>query len=183
MPLTLRIISARTLFALLSDYATETRKQKQDRLKAAAEADVKGKERDPSKKPKLIKFGINHIATLVEKKKAKLVVIAHDVDPIELVLWLPVLCRRMDVPYCIVKGKARLGALVNKKTATAVALTEVKPQHVHQLEQFIANIRPSYNDASIASLEKWGGGVMGYKHNTLLKKRQRAAQRELTAKA
>lgn len=29
--------------------------------------------------------------------------IAHDVDPIELVVWLPALCRKMNVPYCIVK--------------------------------------------------------------------------------
>ena len=36
-------------------------------------------------------------------------VIAHDVDPIELVIWLPALCRKMGIPYCIVKGKARLG--------------------------------------------------------------------------
>lgn len=38
-------------------------------------------------------------------------VIAHDVDPIELVVWLPTLCRIMEVPYCIVKGKSRLGAV------------------------------------------------------------------------
>jgi len=41
--------------------------------------------------------------------KAQLVVIAHDVDPIELVVWLPALCRKMGVPYAIVKGKSRLG--------------------------------------------------------------------------
>ncbi|KAL0650747.1 hypothetical protein Bca4012_093438 [Brassica carinata] len=35
----------------------------------------------------------------------KVVVIAHDVDPIELVVWLPALCRKMEVPYCIIKGK------------------------------------------------------------------------------
>ena len=38
-------------------------------------------------------------------------VIAHDVDPIELVVWLPALCRKMEVPYAIVKGKSRLGAV------------------------------------------------------------------------
>ena len=38
------------------------------------------------------------------QNKARLVVIAHDVDPIELVVWLPALCRKMEVPYCIVKG-------------------------------------------------------------------------------
>jgi large subunit ribosomal protein L7Ae len=36
-----------------------------------------------------LKFGLNHVTTLVENKAAKLVVIAGDVDPIELVLWLP----------------------------------------------------------------------------------------------
>ena len=49
---------------------------------------------------------------LVETKKAQLVLIANDVDPIELVLFLPALCRKMGVPYCIVKNKARLGRVV-----------------------------------------------------------------------
>jgi len=64
-----------------------------------------------------LKFGLNHITHLVEEKKAKLVIIAHDVDPIETVLWLPALCRKQDVPFCFVKGKARLGKLVNKKNS------------------------------------------------------------------
>ncbi len=46
-----------------------------------------------------------------EQGKAQLVVIAHDVDPIELVVWLPALCRKMGVPYAIVKGKSRLGSV------------------------------------------------------------------------
>ena len=55
------------------------------------------------KKPVVVKYGLNHITGLVESKKASLVVIAHDVDPIEMVVWLPALCKRMDVPYVIVK--------------------------------------------------------------------------------
>lgn len=31
----------------------------------------------------------------------------------------------MGVPYCIVKGKSRLGALVHRKTCTCLALTNV----------------------------------------------------------
>jgi Ribosomal protein L7Ae/L30e/S12e/Gadd45 family len=37
-----------------------------------------------------------------EPKNPALVVIAHDVDPIELVIFLPALCRKMGVPYGIV---------------------------------------------------------------------------------
>lgn len=44
----------------------------------------------------------------------------------QLVLFLPALCRKMGVPYCIVKGKARLGRLVRRKTCTSVALTNIE---------------------------------------------------------
>ena len=49
-------------------------------------------------------------SNLIEQNKARLVITAHDVDPIESVVWLPTLCWKMEIPYCIVKGKARLGA-------------------------------------------------------------------------
>jgi large subunit ribosomal protein L7Ae len=62
---------------------------------------------------------------LVDSKKAQLVVIAHDVDPIELVFFLPALCRKMEVPYCIIKGNDRLGCLVRRKTCTTVAFSQV----------------------------------------------------------
>lgn len=51
----------------------------------------------------VVKFGLNHVTDLIEASKAQLVIIAHDVDPIELVLWLPALCKKMNVPYFIVK--------------------------------------------------------------------------------
>lgn len=44
----------------------------------------------------------------------------------QVVLFLPALCRKMGVPYCIIKGKARLGRLVRRKTCTAIALTQVQ---------------------------------------------------------
>ena len=52
-------------------------------------------------------------------------VIAHDVDPLEIVLFLPALCRKMGVPYCIIKGKARLGQVVRRKTCAALCLSQV----------------------------------------------------------
>merc|ERR1712122_71117 len=57
-----------------------------------------------------------------KQEKASLVIIAHDVDPLEIVLFLPALCRKMGVPYCIVKNKARLGRVVRRKTAACLAL-------------------------------------------------------------
>lgn len=57
----------------------------------------------------------------VENGKAQLVAIAHDVDPIELVVWLPALCKKMGVPYCIVKVRPRMAiAVANQCTVHAI---------------------------------------------------------------
>ena len=65
-------------------YRPETKAEKKARLTAKAEKKAEGKEDTPGKKPILVKYGLNHITSLVENKKAQLVVIAHDVDPIEV---------------------------------------------------------------------------------------------------
>ena len=91
-------------------YQPEDKAAKADRLKAIAEG---GKKDD--KAPHVIKFGLKHVTYLIESKKAKLVCIASDVDPVELVVWLPALCKKMDVPYCIVKDKSRLRGLLLDK--------------------------------------------------------------------
>jgi large subunit ribosomal protein L7Ae len=155
---------ASTLFRLLSHYRPESGAEKKNRLLAKAEAEEKNAAVQQGKKPKTVKFGLNHVTDLVEQKKAKLVVIAHDVDPVELVVWLPALCRKMDVPYCIVKGKARLGQLVFKKTSAVLALTEVNKEDQAKLDQLVSSCKLMYND-DVAHLKKWGGGVMGTKAN------------------
>jgi ribosomal protein L7Ae-like RNA K-turn-binding protein len=132
---------ASNLFRLMSRYRPESSTEKKERLVAAAASEAKDQDVKQGAKPKHIKYGLNHITDLVESKKAKLVVIAHDVDPIELVVWLPALCRKMDVPYCIVKGKARLGQMVYKKTAAVLAITEVNKEDQSKLDQLVQNYR------------------------------------------
>merc|ERR1712187_901465 len=99
-----------------------------------------------TKKPVVLKYGLNHVTTLVENKEAKLVIIAHDVEPIELVCWLPALCKKKDVAYCIIKGKGRLGQLVHKKSASCVAITSVKKEDQHDLETLMDNFKAQFND-------------------------------------
>lgn len=60
--------------------------------------------------------------------------IAHDVDPLEVMIFLPALCRKKNVPFCFVRGKARLGKLVHTKTATCVALTEVRKEDLQDFD-------------------------------------------------
>lgn len=74
------------MFKILEKYRPETKLQKSARLKARAEAKVAGKDDAPPKKPNTLKAGCNTVTKLIEQKKAQLVVIAHDVDPIEVII-------------------------------------------------------------------------------------------------
>jgi large subunit ribosomal protein L7Ae len=71
----------------LHKYRPETKRAKRKRLLAAAQAKTENKDAAPAetKKPNVVKYGLKHITGLVEQKKAKLVIIAHDVDPIEVI--------------------------------------------------------------------------------------------------
>merc|ERR1719444_713466 len=75
--------------------ATLLRLLKKYRLMEMAQQKKDGQE-VKTKKPQVLKYGLNHVTTLIENKTAKLVVIAHDVEPIEMVCWLPALCRKKD---------------------------------------------------------------------------------------
>lgn len=173
---------ATNLFSLLMKYRPEDAAQKKERLTGMAEAEAAGKDVE-SKKPVVVKFGINHITYLIEQGKAQLVCIAHDVDPIELVVWLPALCKQMNVPYCIVKGKARLGAVVHKKTATALCLTAIKNEDKLEFSKLVEAIKASYNDVFSKTKKTWGGGIMGVKSQAKTAAREKIIARELAQRA
>merc|ERR1712080_196585 len=123
--------------------------------------------------------GINKIVNLVERKKAQLVVIAHDVEPIEVVVFLPALCRKMDVPYCIVKGKARLGRVVHRKTATCLALAQINPEDRASLNKLLEAIRTNFNERYEELKRHWGGGILGAKSRARISKMERLKAKEL----
>ncbi|ODQ63114.1 60S ribosomal protein L8-B [Nadsonia fulvescens var. elongata DSM 6958] len=172
--------TAAQTFKLINQYRPESKLEKKERLtrEAAAIADGKTKE-DVSSKPYVVKYGLNHVVSLVENKKASLVLIADDVDPVELVVFLPALCRKMGVPYAIIKGKARLGTVVHQKTAAVLALTEVKSEHKAALSTLVSTIQANFASKYEDSRRKWGGGIMGAKANAKIAKKQREQETAL----
>merc|ERR1719453_1652652 len=171
---------AAQLLRLLKKYRPETKEAKKARLMELAQAKKDGKDTQ-SKKPTVLKYGLNHVTTLVESKAAKLVVIAHDVDPLETVCWLPALCRKKDVPYCIIKGKGRLGQLVHKKAASCIALTTVRQEDKHDLDKLADNFKAQFNDNAEVR-RRWGGGIMGIKSQHVMQRREKAIQIEQAKK-
>ncbi|MCG2865408.1 MAG: 50S ribosomal protein L7Ae [Vulcanisaeta sp.] len=72
-----------------------------------------------------IRKGTNEVTKAVERGLAKLVLIAEDVDPPEIVAHLPILCEEKGVPYIYVPSKERLGkaaGLQNTPSASAVII-------------------------------------------------------------
>ena len=137
--------TATQLVKLAPKYRPETKQEKHQRLLARAEKKAAGKGDVPTKRPPVLRAEVNTVTTLVENKKAQLVVIAHDVGPTELAVFLPALCRKVGVPYCI-KGKAQLGRLIHRKTCTTAAFIQVNSEDKSALAKLVEAIRTNYND-------------------------------------
>lgn len=56
-----------------------------------------------------VRRGTNETTKVVEKGIAKLVIIAEDVEPEEIVMHLPVLCEEKNIPYVYTPSKLELG--------------------------------------------------------------------------
>ncbi|KAG0265395.1 60S ribosomal protein L8B [Mortierella polycephala] len=107
-----------------------------------------------SNKAHVLKHGLNHVADLIIKGRVRLCIIAADVDPIDLVAWLPALCRKKKVTYGVVDRKVRLGSLVNKRSVPCVVFTEIRDEEESEFKSLVEAIKANYNEKKKAQKEK-----------------------------
>lgn len=70
-----------------------------------------------------INKGANEVTKMVERGQVKLVLIAEDVEPEEIVAHLPFLCDEKGIPYVYVPSKDELGRVSGiDKTAASVCI-------------------------------------------------------------
>jgi large subunit ribosomal protein L7Ae len=69
----------------------------------------------------VVRKGTNEATKAVERSIAKLVVIAEDVDPPEVVAHLPLLCEERKIPYVFVPNKEKLGNAIGIDVPCAAA--------------------------------------------------------------
>jgi large subunit ribosomal protein L7Ae len=69
----------------------------------------------------LVRKGTNEATKAVERAIAKLIVIAEDVDPPEVIAHLPLLCEERKIPYVFVPSKEQLGKSVGIDVTCAAA--------------------------------------------------------------
>ncbi|EPY39295.1 large subunit ribosomal protein L7Ae [Angomonas deanei] len=161
------------LLKLVKKYAPETRKTRRDRLRKAAEE----KKQDPkktvsTKAPLSVITGLQQVTRAIEKKTARMVVIANNVDPVELVLWIPTLCRANKIPYAIVKDIARLGEAVGQKTAAVVAFTDVNAEDEAALKNLTRAVNSRFLFRGEHARRAWGGLQLSLRSRAELRKKR-----------
>jgi large subunit ribosomal protein L7Ae len=68
-----------------------------------------------------VRKGTNESTKAIERGLAKLVVIAEDVTPPEVVAHLPILCDERKIPYVFVPSKDQIGPAIGIDVSTAAA--------------------------------------------------------------
>ena len=77
--------------------------------------DIVEKARDNGK----ISKGANEVTKQVERGQAKVVVMAEDITPEEILAHMPVLCEEKNIPFAYVPSKDELGSSAGLKVSTA----------------------------------------------------------------
>lgn len=87
-----------------------------------------------------VRKGTNETTKAIERGNSKLVVIAEDVEPPEVVAHLPILCEDRHAPYIFVPSKQQLGASlgIDVGSATATIMEAGEAQHI--VDEVISSI-------------------------------------------
>jgi len=72
-----------------------------------------------AKKSGKIKKGTNEVTKTIERDNAKLVVVANNINPKEVIMHLEPLCKEKNVPYILVENKDDLGAAAGLPVGTS----------------------------------------------------------------
>lgn len=89
-----------------------------------------------------IRVGTNEVTKSSERGEAKLVVMAEDVDPVEILVHVPMLCEEKRIPYIYVNKKQRLGQSAGL-TKSAASIAIVEPGDAKALLEELTNTFPT----------------------------------------
>lgn len=95
---------------------------------------------EKARKSGKIEKGTNEVTKAIERGTAKIVVVAADVEPKELVMHLPILCKEKNIPCETADSKKKLGIAVGINVGCAsVAVIEAGDGKNHAQESVEQN--------------------------------------------
>lgn len=87
-----------------------------------------------------VKKGTNEVTKAIERGISKLVVIAEDVEPPEVVAHLPILCEEHGAAYAFVPNRQELGKAIGIDVTSAAAAIIDAGDAQHIVDQIIASL-------------------------------------------
>jgi len=87
-----------------------------------------------------VRRGTNETTKSIERGLAKLAFIAENVDPVEIVLHIPLLCKDRNTPYIVVSDKKTLGSQVGLPVGASSVAIEDPGESAKQLNEVIGKI-------------------------------------------
>ena len=88
-----------------------------------------------------IRKGMNEVTKSIERSLAKLVIMAEDVTPPEILFHIPLLCEEKSIPFCYVSTKKELGNAARINVASsAIAIENVGTGNDRELEDIIKKL-------------------------------------------
>ena len=88
-----------------------------------------------------IRKGTNEATKSIERGRAKLVIVAENVEPPEIVAHLPLLCDERKAPYVYVPDKRRIGAAVGLTVGAAAATIEEAGEAEKLVDEIVSKLK------------------------------------------
>lgn len=88
-----------------------------------------------------IRKGFNEVTKSIERSLAKLVIMAEDVSPPEILFHIPLLCEKKGIPYGYISTKKELGNIVRINVGSAaIAIEKLGTNNENILDNIIKKL-------------------------------------------
>ncbi|MBL7160551.1 MAG: 50S ribosomal protein L7ae [Candidatus Aenigmarchaeota archaeon] len=90
-----------------------------------------------------LKRGLNEATKAIERGVAKIVIMAEDVTPPEILMHLPVLCEEKEVPFTYVASKEELGRASGIEVPTSAIVIIEEGEAKNLISEIAASLKSS----------------------------------------
>ncbi len=88
-----------------------------------------------------VRKGTNEVTKAIERGTARLVVIAEDIEPEEIVMHIPILSKEKAVPFIFVPTKQELGAACGISVSTATVVIDDVGKAGKQVDEIVSAVK------------------------------------------
>lgn len=88
-----------------------------------------------------VKAGVNEVTKMIERANAKLIIMAEDVSPEELLYHMPVLCTEKKIPFTYFSDRKELGKVSGLSVSASCIAIVNEGVAKKELEDLVKNIK------------------------------------------